>query len=188
MSPTCLWSARSAVPEDGGAVDELRAVDARRSPPGAEGAYESPSAKGRDACHAQSRATAVDFVAMDSLVAPMVDAEHYQVGGVDADVVRVGNARVKRVVYPTGFRWSTHMKPVVGTDTCTHTHVGFLARGHIAGEYADGCTFDFEAPAAVVVDAGHDGWVVGDEPAVLIEIDHEADTAERLGLPSRHQH
>jgi len=131
---------------------------------------------------------AVGFVAMDSLLAPMADAEHHEVGGVAADVVRVGNARVKRVVYPAGFRWSTHMKPVVGTDTCTHTHVGFLARGHIAGEYADGCTFDLEAPAAVVVDAGQNGWVVGDEPAVLIELDHEADTAERLGLPSRHQH
>ena len=29
---------------------------------------------------------------------------------------------------------------------------------------------------------GHDGWVVGDEPAVLIEFDFLGDTARRFGL------
>jgi len=125
---------------------------------------------------------------MDPLLAPMADSDHHQVGGVDSDVFQVGDARVKRVLYPPGFRWSSHIKPVVGTDTCGHTHVGFLVRGHLAGAYTDGCTFDFDTPSAVLIEAGHDGWVVGEEPAVLIEFDYGADTATRLGLPSGHQH
>jgi hypothetical protein len=40
------------------------------------------------------------------------------------DVVRAGGCRVKRVVYRPGFRWSTHMKPIVGTDLCMHALVG----------------------------------------------------------------
>jgi hypothetical protein len=80
------------------------------------------------------------------------------------------------------------MKPVTGTELCMHAHVGFLARGHIAGEYADGCTFEYVAPAAVVIEAEHDAWVLGDEPAVLIQFDYESETASRLGLAERHSH
>jgi hypothetical protein len=75
---------------------------------------------------------------VDELTAPIEGAEHHSVAGVEIDLAPAGDARVKRVVYPAGFRWSTHMKPEVGGDVCQHAHVGFLARGAIAGEYADG--------------------------------------------------
>ena len=80
------------------------------------------------------------------------------------------------------------MRPIVRSEQCRHAHVGFLARGHIQGEYEDGCTFEFVAPAAVVIEPGHDAWVVGDEPAVLIQFDYESDTARRFDLPERHSH
>jgi hypothetical protein len=110
------------------------------------------------------------------------------VGGAQVDVGRAGAARVRRVIYPAGFRWSSHVKSIVGTETCRHAHVGFLARGRVQGRYADGCTFDFVAPQVVVIEPDHDAWIAGDEPAVLIEFDFERDTLERLGLPERHQH
>lgn len=80
------------------------------------------------------------------------------------------------------------MKPLVGTDLCMHAHVGFLVQGSIHIEYADGCLLEFSAPHAVVIDPGHDGWVVGDEPAILVEFDFEGDTANRFGLPAVHGH
>ena len=104
------------------------------------------------------------------------------------DIVRAGNGRVKRAVYPPGFRWSTHMKPTVRTELCMHAHVGFLARGHIQGEYGDGCSFDYEAPQVVTIEPGHDAWVVGEEEAVLIQFDSEEGTARRFGLPAEHSH
>jgi hypothetical protein len=125
---------------------------------------------------------------MDPLLAAISGAEHREVGGVTLDVVPAGNGRVKRVIYPPGFRWSTHMKPVVGTDLCMHAHVGFLARGHVGGRYPDGCAFDLVAPCVLVLDPGHDAWVVGDEMAVVIQFDAEGDTARRFGLPDRHRH
>jgi hypothetical protein len=124
----------------------------------------------------------------DSLTAPMNGAEHSEVGGVTLDVVRAGESRVKRIVYPAGFRWSTHMKAIVGTDLCMHAHVGFLARGRIHIEYADGCILEFLAPQVVAIEPGHEGWVVGDEPAVLIEFDFERETVRRLGMPETHRH
>jgi hypothetical protein len=124
----------------------------------------------------------------DPLLAPMKETEHREIGGVQLDVARAGTSRVKRVVYPPGFRWSTHMKPIVGTDLCQHAHVGFLARGQIHIQYADGCTLEFAAPQAVAIEPGHDGWVVGNEPAVLIEFDFEGETAQRCGMAAGHVH
>jgi hypothetical protein len=109
-------------------------------------------------------------------------------GGVQLEIGRAGGARVKRAIYPAGFRWSVDMKPVVGTDLCMHAHVGFLASGAIRIEYPDGCTVEYEAPEVVAIDPGHDGAVVGDAPAVLIEFDFEGDTVDRLGMPASHRH
>jgi hypothetical protein len=124
----------------------------------------------------------------DPLLAPMEGAERMVVGGARLDVGRAGAARVKRVVYPAGFRWSVDMKPAVGTDLCMHAHVGFLASGQIRVEYADGCVAEYRAPQVVAIEPGHDGRVVGKKPAVLIEFDFERDTVDRLGMPRRHHH
>ena len=101
---------------------------------------------------------------------------------------RAGDGRVKRVIYPPGFSWSRELKAIVGTELCQHAHVGFLAKGQIHIQYADGCTVDIAAPQAVAIEPGHDGWVVGDEPAVMIEFDFERDTVRRLGMPAEHSH
>ena len=126
--------------------------------------------------------------ARDPLLARMAGADHRDVGGVSIDTTRTANGRVKRVCYPPGFLWSTHMKPLVNTPLCMHAHVGFLARGRVRGTYADGCTFDLAAPRAVVIEPGHDAWVVGKQAAVLIEFDTESSTAARFGLPDSHRH
>ena len=124
----------------------------------------------------------------DPLLAPIAGADRREVSGVTLDIVAVGDGRIKRVVYPVGFRWSTHIKSAVGTEWCEHAHVGFLVRGRIHMEFPDGCVQEFVAPAAVVIDPGHDGWVEGDEPAILIEFDFLGDTAKRFGLPETHRH
>jgi hypothetical protein len=124
----------------------------------------------------------------DPLLAPVKGAEVREIGHVRLEVGRAGAARVKRMVYPPGFRWSVDMKPIVGTPLCMHAHVGFLASGEIHIEYADGCVVEHRAPQIVAIEPGHDGWVVGRKPVVLIEFDFEGDTISRLGMPDTHRH
>jgi hypothetical protein len=124
----------------------------------------------------------------DPLLAPIPGAEHRDVGGISVDTVCAGAARVKRLIYPPGFRWSTHIKPMVGTDSCTHAHVGFLASGQIHVEYGDGCVVELIAPMVVAVEPQHDAWVVGEQPAVLIEFDFGSATVDRMGMPEAHRH
>ena len=122
----------------------------------------------------------------NSLLGPLKGATRREIGGVQVDVVPAGQARVKRVVYPPGFRWSKDLRGIVGTDLCQHAHVGFLASGQLTIQYADGTEEEFVAPQVMAVAPGHDGWVVGEEPAVLIEFDFEGETVARLGVPARH--
>ena len=136
----------------------------------------------------RAKATLKKATLPDPLLAPVKGAERKNFGHVRVDIGRAGAARVKRMVYPVGFRWSKDMKPVVGTDLCMHAHVGFLAHGEIHIEYADGCIVEHKAPQILAIDPGHDGWVVGNEPVVMIEFDFEGDTVARLGMPDAHRH
>ena len=100
------------------------------------------------------------------LLAPIGVGTHRDVGGVEEDIFRAGDANIKRVVYPAGYRWSVHLKPHVGTELCMHAHVGFLAEGHMRIQYEDGCEIDVVAPQPVVIHPGHDAEVIGDATAV----------------------
>ncbi len=142
----------------------------------------------RKAAKKPVRKAARKLAAVNPLFAPMKGAERRDVGHVRLEVGRAGAARVKRMIYPVGFRWSVDMKPAIGTSLCMHAHVGFLAHGEIHIEYADGCIVEYRAPRIIAIDPGHDGWVVGKEPVVLIEFDFEGDTVAKLGMPAKHQH
>src|ERR1700720_1699788 len=111
----------------------------------------------------------------DPLLAKVKGAERRDIGHVRLEVGRAGGARVKRMIYPVGFRWSVDMKPSVGTDLCMHAHVGFLARGENPVESADGLVGEHGAPPIGDIEPGHDGWAVGNEPVVLIEFDFAGD-------------
>jgi hypothetical protein len=146
-----------------------------------------PMASGQKARPAASRRKTRP-TAFDALLAPVQGATRRDIGHVQLEVGRAGGARVKRMIYPPGFHWAVDMKPVTGTELCMHAHVGFLARGEIHIEYADGCIVAHKAPQIVAIEPGHDGWVVGKEPVVLIEFDFEGDTVNRLGMPASHSH
>jgi hypothetical protein len=125
----------------------------------------------------------------DSPVFGAIDgAEHQSFGPVEIDIVRVGDARMRRSIYPVGVRWSKDLKPLVGTPVCLHAHVGFLAHGSLVFEYTDGCRVELDAPAVVNISPGHDAWVVGDQQAVLVEVDYQTDTVARLGVAAEHRH
>jgi hypothetical protein len=177
-------AARKPVRKSTAAVAKTPKKMASKPPPGAVAKRRPTVAAKRRKASAPRRGPTPP----DPLLAAVQGAERREIGHVLLEVGRAGEARVKRMVYPVGFRWSVDMKPIVGTDLCMHAHVGFLARGEIHIEYADGCVIEHKAPQIVAIEPGHDGWVVGNEPVVLIEFDFEGDTVRRLGMPDAHHH
>lgn len=125
---------------------------------------------------------------MNALTAPMKNCDTRDICGVHVDVLKTGNVRVKRMIYPVGFHWKNQLSEKIGTEYCMHAHVGFMAQGQINVEFQDGCVEEYRAPKFVAVEPGHKGWVVGDEPAVLIEVDFEGDTVSSVALPVTHNH
>ncbi len=123
----------------------------------------------------------------DTLLAPITGSERREVGGVLVDTFRAGNARVKRMIYQPGFNWRADLQQTVGTVLCGHAHVGFLAHGEMHVRFENGDIEIFKAPQFVAVQPGHEGWVVGDDPAVLIEFDFEGSTVSMLDVPISHR-
>ena len=80
------------------------------------------------------------------------------------DIVSLGEESIGRQVLEPGWRWSDHVRPVVGTSTCEYHHFGLVMSGHLHVEMSDGTTMDVGPDAVYEIPPGHDAWVVGDEP------------------------
>lgn len=95
--------------------------------------------------------------------------ETIELAGMREDAVEVGDFTVARVVSQPGWRWSLHMKSAVGTEWCEAHHVGWQLSGRQGYVLRDGTTFEIGPDDVFDVPPGHDGYTVGDEPAVSIE-------------------
>jgi hypothetical protein len=82
-------------------------------------------------------------------------------------VVNLPGVTIARTVYQPGWKWSTDVKPVVGTEACQAAHTGYIISGRLHARMDDGREYDFGPGDAHVVPAGHDAWVEGDEPCAL---------------------
>ncbi|MGH3366731.1 MAG: cupin domain-containing protein [Nocardioidaceae bacterium] len=86
-----------------------------------------------------------------------------------ADVVSVAGVSVMKARYEPGWRWSEHIRPIVGTDSCQSTHFGYVISGRMQVVMDDGDKGEFGPNDVVRIEPGHDAWVVGDEPCVLVD-------------------
>lgn len=89
--------------------------------------------------------------------------------GVIEEIVQLGTLTVARATHAPGWRWSTHIKPIVGTERCQVRHVGVVLSGRVGVELSDGSSFESGPGTVYDIPPGHDGWTIGDEPVVAIE-------------------
>jgi class 3 adenylate cyclase len=86
-----------------------------------------------------------------------------------AEVVALDETTVGRAHYEPGWRWSTHLAPTTGTTSCPLRHLGYSISGVMQVETTDGQTLRIEPGSVYEIPAGHDAWVIGDEPWVTVE-------------------
>ena len=84
--------------------------------------------------------------------------------------VSIGSLILARAVLEPGWRWSNDIKPAVGTELCELHHVHVLVAGRIAFQTRAGEVHEFGPNDVMDIQPGHDAWVVGDEPVVLLDI------------------
>ncbi|QIN80709.1 cupin domain-containing protein [Rubrobacter marinus] len=86
------------------------------------------------------------------------------------DVVNLGGDVVAgRAVFEPGWRWSEHVKPVAGTDSCQVAHVGYVLSGRLHVRMDDGSEGELGPGDAMTIPPGHDAWTVGDEPCTMLD-------------------
>jgi class 3 adenylate cyclase/mannose-6-phosphate isomerase-like protein (cupin superfamily) len=85
-----------------------------------------------------------------------------------AHTVHVGDLSIGRLVMQPGWRWSTAVRPLAGTDSCQFHHVGLGISGAAHFVMDDGTEFDVRPGDVFDIPPGHDNWVTSDEPAVSI--------------------
>ena len=86
------------------------------------------------------------------------------------DILKFGEAStVSLGTFQPGWHWAENVQPIVKTDSCQILHRGYVFSGrmHVVMEY--GSEQDLEPNDAYIIPPGHDAWVVGDEPCVVIE-------------------
>lgn len=85
------------------------------------------------------------------------------------EVVELDDAAFGRIVYEPGWRWSTDVRPIAGTDLCEVHHQGYVISGTLHTLMRDGSTMEAGAGDVFEIPPGHDAWVTGDEPWVSID-------------------
>jgi hypothetical protein len=86
-----------------------------------------------------------------------------------AEILKVGGAEVGRLTFEPGWRWSTDVKPIAGTGSCEAPHFQYHVSGRLGIRMDDGSEFIAGPGDVTSLPSGHDAWVVGDEPVVVVD-------------------
>jgi hypothetical protein len=87
----------------------------------------------------------------------------------DLHLLNIGGAEIGRLTLRPGWRWSEHVKPIAGTDLCEAPHFQYHVQGTLHVVMADGTEFDAIPGDVSALPQGHDAWVVGDEPVIVVD-------------------
>ncbi len=85
----------------------------------------------------------------------------------------VGGVTFALAISEPGWKWSEHVKPKAGTEWCEVPHTLYEVSGTMHVKMNDGSELDILPGDVAHVPAGHDAWVIGDEPAVAINVTQE---------------
>jgi hypothetical protein len=84
------------------------------------------------------------------------------------ELVTIGGITIGRASYQPGWKWSAHVRPLVGTASCQVSHVGLVLSGRAMVRMDDGREIELEEGNLFSIGAGHDSWVVGEKPYVSL--------------------
>jgi quercetin dioxygenase-like cupin family protein len=94
------------------------------------------------------------------------------------EVVETGTGMVGRATFQPGWKWSEHVKPIAGTDSCEAPHMGYVVSGRMHIVMNDGTEAEFGPGDVMIAPPGHDAWTIGDEACVAIDWQGVADYAK----------
>ena len=95
------------------------------------------------------------------------------------ELITIGGATIGRATLEPGWRWSTSVKPIVNTRSCEAPHFQFHLAGILKVVMDDGTEIECRPGDVSLLPSGHDAWVVGDEPVVVVDFQGMVDYAKK---------
>ncbi len=89
-----------------------------------------------------------------------------------SDMIKLAGKELYRMTAQPGWKWTVDLGPIVGTDTCQMDHLLYVISGRMMIKLDSGTELELGPGDIVHIPPGHDGWGLGDEPTVWIEIPH----------------
>ncbi len=93
------------------------------------------------------------------------------------DLIKIGGAMIGKAVFQPGWKWSESVKPMAKTNSCEAPHFQYHISGILRIKMDDGTTFDCKPGDVSYLPMGHDAWVIGKEPVVVIDFQGMIDYA-----------
>jgi len=94
------------------------------------------------------------------------------------ELIKIGEATLGRAIFEPGWRWSTSVQPIVKTKSCEAPHFQYHVSGTLKILMDDGTELECHPGDVSLLPSGHDAWVVGEEPAVVVDFQGMIDYAK----------
>ncbi len=95
------------------------------------------------------------------------------------ELIHVGGREIGRAILEPGWRWSTSVKPIAQTESCEAPHFQYHVSGILKVKMDSGEEYELKAGDVSMLKPGHDAWVVGNEPVVLVDFQGMRDFAKQ---------
>lgn len=93
------------------------------------------------------------------------------------ELINVGGGMIGRAIFEPGWRWSTSVQPIAKTKSCEAPHFQYHVSGVLVVRMDDGAELECKPGDVSLLPSGHDAWVVGDEPAIVVDFQGMVDYA-----------
>jgi quercetin dioxygenase-like cupin family protein len=95
------------------------------------------------------------------------------------EIYQLGEVTAGRGEFQPGWKWSQHIKPIVGTASCQHSHTGYVLEGRMVVKMDDGSEVEYGPGDFFFMPPGHDAWIMGDKKCVLLDFTGVAKYAKK---------
>ena len=96
------------------------------------------------------------------------EVREFKDGKGKVELVDLNGHAIGRGTFEPGWRWSEHVKPLSGTDSCQVEHIGYVLEGGMTVRMDDGSELHVGPGDTFHMPPGHDAWVE-DERCVLLD-------------------
>ena len=97
------------------------------------------------------------------------------------ELVKIGGRTVGRATFQPGWKWSLSLGPIVKTKSCQAPHFQYHVSGTLRVLMDDGTEKDLKPGDVSLLPMGHDAWVVGKRPVVVVDFQGMVDYAKEDG-------